>query len=523
MLVIEKVNALVMNLNNPARVMASIPTAQPLTVGGKQVTVVPHEHDEVRVLRNLGIMAPAPILHYYNWPGHFTPYEHQRMTAAFLTMNRRGLVLNDIGTGKTNSALWAIDYLKKSIGMGKVLIVSPLSTLERVWGDTIFTEFPNLSSVTLYGTAQRRLKLLQQDVDLYIINHNGFGIISDNIVGMFDLILIDEAAVYRNPSSNLFKIMYKWLTSNPDVRVWLMTGTPTPNAPTDAWALSRLIKNVFVTQTFTAFRDQTMIKVNGTNLIPRINSTATVFSILRPAVRYKRDDCVDLPPTVVQVRQAKLSAEQSKLYKIMMNDLLIDAAAHKAGTENITAVNAAVKIQKLVQISCGVAYDDQKNEVHINCKPRVDLLKEIISEAGEKIIVFVPLTGTLHMIERELSRQWTVSVVNGAVTPKKRNKIFSDFQTEDDPHILLAHPATMAHGLTLTAASTIIWYGPITSNEQYVQANGRIERIGKRYVSNVVQIVATPLEEKMYKRLESKQKLQDLLLDLIEEGTDKPS
>jgi SNF2 family DNA or RNA helicase len=75
----------------------------------------------------------------------------------------------------------------------------------------------------------------------------------------------------------------------------------------------------------------------------------------------------------------------------------------------------------------------------------------------------------------------------------------------------------MAHGLTLTAASTIIWYGPVTSNEQYVQANGRIERIGKHHTSNVVHIEGTALERKMYSRLKMKQKLQGLLLDLIQE------
>ena len=74
----------------------------------------------------------------------------------------------------------------------------------------------------------------------------------------------------------------------------------------------------------------------------------------------------------------------------------------------------------------------------------------------------------------------------------------------------------MAHGLTLTSASTVVWYGPVTSNEQYVQANGRIERIGKKHTSNVVHIEATQIEHIMYERLANKQKLQGLLLDLIQ-------
>jgi SNF2 family DNA or RNA helicase len=112
-----------------------------------------------------------------------------------------------------------------------------------------------------------------------------------------------------------------------------------------------------------------------------------------------------------------------------------------------------------------------------------------------------------------------VAVVNGAVSATKRNEIFNNFQKGRDPHVLIAHPGTMAHGLTLTSASTIIWYGPINHNEIYVQANGRIERIGKRNVSNVIHIEGTELERRMYERLRNKQNLQGVLLDLIQQDT----
>jgi SNF2 family DNA or RNA helicase len=181
-------------------------------------------------------------------------------------------------------------------------------------------------------------------------------------------------------------------------------------------------------------------------------------------------------------------------------------------------VNHAAKVQKLIQIACGVAYDDEGNNIEIEATPRVNLTKELIEEAGEKVIVFVPLTGTLHMLERELSKHFTTAIINGEVSAAKRNVIFKNFQDESDPRVLIAHPGTMSHGLTLTSASTIIWYGPIYSNEQYTQANGRIERIGKTKVSNVVHIEGTDLERQMYSRLESKQKLQGLLLDLIQQS-----
>ena len=517
MLVVEKAKALALKLNNPNRVLDSIYTAKMLNVHGMDIVIAPHRLDEVKVLRNLGINAPSPILHYYNWPGQFTPFDHQKETAAFLTLNHSGLVLNEIGTGKTQSALWAADYLIKTKNVKKVLILSPLSTLERVWADAIFTGFVHRKFVVLHGTAEKRLKLLRTEADFYIINHDGFAIIKDKCQDMFDLVIVDEAAVLRNPSTQRFKIFRKWAANNVATRLWLLTGTPTPNDPTDAWALAKLVGSPFCTKTYTAFREQVMMKIGQWKFVPRPESVEIVKHILQPAVRYTRDECFDLPETIIQTRQVDLTAEQKKHYNQMLKHFVTEAASE--GT--ITAVNEAVKIQKLVQIACGVAYGDDGQNIQIDCSPRINLVKEVIEEAGEKVILFVPLTGTLHMLEKELSKHWSVAVVNGEVSSTQRNKIFHDFQHQPDPRVLIAHPGTMAHGLTLTSASTIIWYGPINSNEVYVQANGRIERIGKRNVSNVIHIEATDLEHKMYERLRNKQKLQGLLLDLIQQQTQR--
>jgi len=516
MLVVQDARALALKLNNPNKVLDTIPTAKPFEYQGVPLVVTPHRLDEVRVLRNLGIQAPSPILYYYDWPGQYTPYEHQKQTAAFLTLHQRGLVLNEIGTGKTQSALWAADYLIKTKQVKKVLILSPLSTLERVWGDGIFTGFPHRKFFVLHGTATKRKQLLKAEADFYIINHDGFPIIQDACHGMFDLVIVDEAAVLRNPSTQRFKIFRKWIDTNSTTRLWLMTGTPTPNDPTDAWALAKLVNSPYCTKTYTSFREQVMMKIGQWNFVPRPESVDIVKNILQPAVRYTRDECFDLPDTIVQTRQVELTPLQKKHYTQMLRHFVSEAAE---GT--ITAVNEAVKIQKLVQICCGVAYGDDGQNIEVDASPRVNLVKEVIEEAGEKVIVFVPLTGTLHMLEKELGKHWSVGVVNGEVSSHKRNQIFHDFQNSKHPHVLIAHPGTMAHGLTLTTASTIVWYGPINSNEQYTQANGRIERIGKKHVSNVIHIEATDLEHKIYQRLKNKQKLQGLLLDLIQQETER--
>ena len=506
-----------MKLVHPNRVLDSIPTAKPLEVRGIPLVIAPHRLDEVKVLRNLGIKAPSPILHYYDWPGRYTPYQHQKETAAFLTLHQRCLVLNEIGTGKTQSALWAADYLIKTKQVKKVLILSPLSTLERVWGDGIFTGLVHRKFVVLHGTAEKRLKLLKTEADFYIVNHDGFPIIGPHCHGMFDLVIVDEAAVLRNPSTQRYRIFRRWLDNNAAVRLWLMTGTPTPNEPTDAWALAKLINSPHLSKTFTAFREMVMMKVGQWKQVPRPEAMEVVKHVLQPAVRFTRDECFDLPETIVQTRKVELTTEQAGHYKQMLKHFVTEASS--AGT--ITAVNEAVKIQKLVQIACGVAYGDDGQHIELDCGPRVKLVKEVIEEAGEKVIVFVPLTGTLHMLEKELAKHWSVGVVNGEVSSTKRNQIFHDFQHGKNPQVLIAHPGTMAHGLTLTTATTIIWYGPINSNEIYVQANGRIERIGKKRVSNVIHIEATDLEHAMYERLRNKQKIQGVLLDMIQKDTQR--
>jgi SNF2 family DNA or RNA helicase len=510
-LVIDKAKALILKLRDPERVLSVIPTAKRITVQGQELVAVPHKQDEVKVLRNMGFKAPAPILHYYDWPGQYVPFDHQLKTAAFLTMHRRALILNEIGTGKTQSALWAADYMMKRGLVKKVLILSPLSTLERVWADGVFLSFPHRQAVVLHGSAERRLKLLKTKADFYIINHDGFRIVAPHLDD-FDLIIVDEAAVYRNPSAQRYRSFQKWLDKHPDTRLWLMTGTPTPNEPTDAWTLAKMVNSPNIPKTYGLFRDQVMMKVSQYKWAPRNNAADIVTEALIPAVRYSRGDCLDLPPTLYQTRQVPLTADQKLHYDAMWKNLVTEVMQEGA----ITATNEAVKIQKLIQIAGGVAYGEDGRHIELDCKPRVDAVREVIEEVGGKVIIFVPLTGILHMLERELSKEWSVAVVNGEVPASKRNMIFSAFQDTPHPQILIAHPATMAHGLTLTAASTVIWYGPINSNETYTQANGRIERIGKKHTSLVVHIEATPLEARAYKRLEQKQSLQGLLLDLIQ-------
>jgi SNF2 family DNA or RNA helicase len=152
--------------------------------------------------------------------------------------------------------------------------------------------------------------------------------------------------------------------------------------------------------------------------------------------------------------------------------------------------------------------------------PRIELLMELLEEIEGKVIIFVPFIYVMERLRSIMSKKYSVALVNGNVGQAERNTIFNAFQNDPEPKILLAHPATTAHGLTLTAASNIIWYAPIYSIEQYEQANARIDRKGQTEPCTVTHIGAHPFEWAIYNVLQTKASMQGELLELYKQVLD---
>lgn len=510
MLIHPPTQKLVLKLRAPERVTTVIPTAQLLDHAGTRYTVVPHRLDETRVLRNLGFHAPSPIEHYYKWSGPYTPFKAQLETAAFLTINPKAFVLNDMGTGKTLAALWAFDYLR-SVGLAnKMLVISPLSTLEHTWADEIFQHFSHFNVSTLYGTKAKRLQMLATDADIYLINHDGIITVQDELIERTDIdtVVIDEIATFRNARTARWKSLNKVCKGR--TRLWGLTGTPTPNLPSDAWAQCRIICPERVPTYFGQFRDSVLKQVGPFQRVVRDGATEIVANAMQPSIRFSRDECIDLPECVYVERHVAMTSEQAKAYKEMATRLKMEYEE-----QQVVAVNEAVKAQKLVQIACGVAYGPNGEEVTLPNDPRIAVVKEVIEEAGTKVIVFVPFKGVMRRIIEQLGTEWQVAAINGETPKAERDRIFNAFQHTDQIKVLVAQPAAMSHGLTLTAASTIVWYAPITSNEIYQQANARITRAGQKHKQLIVNIEGCEAERKIYQRLRKKQSLQNILLDIV--------
>lgn len=510
MLLIPEKRKIVIDSTANNDVLTCMPHAKKFELNGKDVVALPYGVDESLVLKNMGFSAPAPILHYYSWPGRFQPMDHQKDTAAFLTTNKRALCLNAPGTGKSISSVWAADFLLDEGVAKKVLIIAPLSTLKVVWGRELKHHLPHRSFVICTGTRQKREELLNTPgVQYVIINHDGFTNMAAQLTG-FDVVIYDEATALKSPSSQRYKIFAKWVQQH-QPWLWLLTGTPISQTPADAWTLARLVDSPNVPKSFTSFKDLVMQKVSTFRWIPRPDALETCKRVLQPSIRFSLDECKDLPDTNYVGRKTALTKQQEKAFKEMKDK----AVTVFAGGE-VTAANTAVMLSKLLQICCGDVYGDGRS-IAIDASERYNTLTELLDEIGDKVIVFVPLKNVQLSLKEKLSADgYDVALVNGDTSKKERDEIFNNFQHTDAPRILLAHPKVAAHGLTLTRAKDIIWFAPIYSLEQYEQANARIRRLTTTGKTTVWHIWATSFEAELYRRLRAKKNTLAEFLNLVQ-------
>jgi len=461
---------------------------------------------------NLLGSVPSPILRDYKWPGIMTPFEHQKTTASFLSTRMRAFCFNEAGTGKTAAALWAADYLMNLGLVKRVLIICPLSIIYTAWQQEVIKSTMHRSCGVAYGDADRRTKIIMGVYEFVVINYDGVGVVSDSIQkAAFDLVIVDEANAYKNTSTKRWKTLAKLI--NPSTRLWMMTGTPASQSPVDAFGLAKLVSPYRVPKFMTAWRDQTLYQVSRFKWLPKGDSTDRVFNALQPAIRFKKKECLDLPDLVYEVRDVPLSPQVSSYYNKLKKQMLIEAAG-----EEISAVNAAASLSKLLQISGGAVYTDTRNVVEFDVSPRLNVLKEVLDEASHKVIIFVPFLHTIQVITDFLTQHgYSNAVIKGDVSARERADIIGNFQRNADPKILVIQPQAASHGVTLTAADTIVFWSPVLSVETFLQCVGRIDRVGQLHKMLVVMLQGSDVERRVYDMLQGKIESHGKLVDLYKQ------
>lgn len=509
--------ALLLKVRDPDRITAVIPRAKKF---GDHEVLVKWGMEEAQILKNLQLKdVPSPITAHYNWPGLHKPFAHQYTTSSFLTLHRRAFCFNEQGTGKTASVIWAADYLMKIGLIRRALVLCPLSIMQSAWESDLFTFAMHRTCAIAHSySKEKRIKAVKSDAEFVICNFDGLDIVKEAVKeGGFDLIIVDEANAYKNVSTKRWKILNSLL--RPDMWVWMLTGTPAAQSPTDAYGIAKIVNPQNVPKFYGAFRDQVMLKITQFKWIPKLQAEQVVHTALQPAIRFTKDECLDLPEMTYVMRDVPLTAQQITYYEEIRKHMLTVAAG-----EEITTVNAAANLNKLLQLSCGAVYSDSGEVVAFDAKNRMNALLEVIEEASQKIIVFVPFRHAIEIIMEELkANKIPCEVIHGGVPVAKRTEVFRRFQKEKTPQVLVIQPQAAAHGVTLHAANVVVWWGPITSIETYLQANARVHRAGQHHPCTVVHLQGSPVEKRIYSMLSQKldihTKLIDLYRNFVEGGT----
>lgn len=448
----------------------------------------------------------------YTWPGRFSPRLHQRETFRFLCSYSKCFCLDGMGTGKTLSALWAMDHLMNLGRVRRVLIVCPLSLCEHVWGREIFQTLPHRKHVWCKGDRKTKQKLLADTrYDICIINPDSLHLIKQ--LPEIDLIIVDEFTKFKNSKSRRYKALKHISTG---ISLWLLSGTPTPQSPLDAYGPIRLIRTDYIS--FLQWRDWTMKQISKFRWDARPQAENIIAKYMQPAIRHRRRDCIDMPDVQVIDLPTDLTPEQEKYIKSFKEE----AVAAFEEERVITAPTAAAVLSKCLQVIGGGVYGEDEEGRYIQAvkaDPYYEAVESVVEQADTPVLIFLPFRSVAQATYDYLRKhKYKVGLVTGDTKEADRGALFDRVQ-RDDINALVAVAGTMSHGLTLTKARYVLWPLPPYSYEEYDQSNGRVIREGQRNDVVVYHLVSCKLAADLFKRLQTKEKLQQTVLKLLENNS----
>ena len=479
------------------------------------VVVFNGDYNTTYMLRSSGLDAPS-YEECCKYMGIYKPMRHQIETVRFFLDHRRCYCANGLGTGKTLTAIFAAEFLRKAGAIRRILVVAPKSALRNAWEKTLFQTDPSIKYAVLTGDRRKKIADAKNIDNTYlIVNPESLSIIEKDLP-MVDLVICDEATKMKSwralRTQALFRVSL-------DKRIWLMSGTPAPQAPTDAYAQARILRGRNKYISFTAFRDKTMYKVTQFKWMPYKNAADTVARELQPCIRFSRDECLDLPDLNVIDMKVPLSKSQAKAVKSLQ-----DACFAEIDKNSVSAINAASVLTKCLQVMAGAVYGEpdeegNKKTISIDSTDLLDSIVDIVEQNEQPVLIYTAFRSTVDVLLKRFEQEGIPAAgIISDTTVDQRTAIFDKIQS-GDLKVMVAVAQTVAHGITLTNSDTIIWVTPPTSFEVYDQANGRIYRKGQTRKCTIYRIYQDFVSHALLKRLDERTTLQNTLLQILENNS----
>lgn len=445
----------------------------------------------------------------------YEAHDYQERAKNFIEDHEAAGLFLEMGLGKTVITLTAIDELMNDrFEVAKVLVIAPLRVAEDTWSreSAKWDHLRHLKISKILGPAPDRIRALKADADIYVINReNVVWLVEflerERIKWPFDMVVIDELSSFKSNQAKRFRALRK---IRPQVdRIVGLTGTPAANSLMDLWAEMYLLdRGERLGRTLTAYRGNWFRPgyCNGPVVYkwePRRGALEDITKrIADITVSMKAEDYLTLPDKIETKITVNLNAKAMKTYKQMEQESLLELEG-----EEVTAMDAAAVMSKLLQLANGFVYAEGHKAIHIH-DAKLEALEEIIEAADSPVLVFYNFRADKDQILAKFKEARLLT----------SDKDIDDWNRGEVP-ILLAHPASAGFGLNLQDGGHIMaWYGLPWSLEQYLQAVARLQRQGQKYPVMVYHIVAAgTVDEQVARSLANKDMTQSTLINILKE------
>ena len=452
------------------------------------------------------------------------PYEHQ-LKALEMSWNREVFAyFMEMGTGKSKVLLDNIAMLYDAGKIDAVLIIAPKGVYKNWYDSEIPIHMVDhiqrkmvLWQAVINQKQQQKLDtLFKSETDLHILIMNveafstkkGLDFASKFLLSHKALVAVDESTTIKNPGAKRTKNILR--LSNMSKYRRILTGSPVTKSPLDLYTQCLFLdpylldfssyyafRNRYAEMRTANFGGRSIQIVAGYKNLPELAKTLKPFSY-----RILKDDCLDLPPKTFMKRVIQLTPEQKKVYAQMKSMALAEMNG-----KMITTVNVITQLMRLQQITCGhfKADDGSMQEIKNN---RITELMDLLEEVEGKAIIWAHWRHDIATIVKEIEKEYPGSVMTyyGDTTSDDRQKAIKEIQNpESKVRFLVGTPQTGGYGITLTGASTMIYYSNGYDLEKRLQSEARIDRIGQEKPMTYIDILAEDtIDEKIVKALRKK-------------------
>lgn len=438
---------------------------------------------------------------------HTDPLWHQKVTFNFCRALDQSAIFLEQGLGKTKIAIDLATWRFRQGKVHRVLYVAPNSVVPQWRTEDVLKHLhPDFNKVSILdGSSKDRMKLIDEVVlgnepGWLVVNFEALLFIEhhlDRVQGknqnLYQMMILDESSKIKHAQSQRSKVC--WRLGNSIKYRNIMTGTPITQSLEDIFSQFRFVKSSIFGPYATAFRGQYLILggFEQRQTVGYRNIKDFYSKLFSVGIRFTKDQCLDLPAKVYEKRTAVLDLETSKKYRQLEKECILEMAGKK-----IPAPLAMTRLGKLSQITSGFVYEADESGERIAThrlpkNPKLDVLREILDEVGEhkKVIIWTKFTEEIKLITEYLQQERIgFTAIHGGIRSENRGISVEKFQTDPTVRIFVGQVDTASLGITLTAASVVIYFSNTYSYEARAQSEDRNHRIGQKNSILYIDILA---------------------------------